>query len=69
VEHPVSAGDQRGDPPVIVLGIWSFSFADSTYSAGKSNWDYDCRCSASTFPNIGLSGTGLRAILPTATTL
>jgi hypothetical protein len=56
---------QRGDPPIIVTsGITvTYSFAENTYSVGKSNfWDYAQQIftlAAPLPPNIGLTGKGL----------
>jgi hypothetical protein len=54
---------KRGNPPQIVTqGITvTFSFADNTYSVGKSNfWDYDVPLFGVDLPpDVGLTGTGL----------
>ena len=54
---------RRGDPPVIVTdGITvTFSFAENTYSVGKSNfWEYDVPLfGVDLQPNVGLTGTGM----------
>lgn len=58
-----------GDPPeVVTAGVTvRYSFADNTYSVGKSNfWDYDLQLFGVNLPdNVGLAGFGLSGEMQT----